>query len=66
MKKHDISPVSIVGNHVKLTCKEAFTSGQLINLAYTDKLGDGAVRMKRPARPCSSPPFSPPSAPSTT
>ncbi|MBR5538188.1 MAG: C39 family peptidase [Clostridia bacterium] len=48
MKKHETTPVSIVGNHVKLTCKEAFTSGQLVNLVYTDKLGDGAVRMKKP------------------
>ena len=47
MKKQDTSPVAIMGNHVKLTCKEAFTSGQLVNLVYTDKLGDGAVRMKK-------------------
>ena len=32
MKKHDIAPVAIVGNHVKMTTKEAFTAGQLINL----------------------------------
>ena len=47
MKKHDMAPVAIVGNHVKMTTKEAFTAGELVNLVCTDKLGDGAVRMKK-------------------
>ena len=47
MKKFDTAPVTITGNHVKLTSKEAFNACLLNNLTYTDKLGDGAVRMKK-------------------
>ena len=49
MKKIDTSnaPVSIVGNHVKITTHEGFAAGQLFGLTFADKLGDGALRMKK-------------------
>ena len=49
MKKIDNAntPVSIVGNHVKITTHEGFSAGQLFGLTFTDKLGDGALRMKK-------------------
>ena len=49
MKKTDAADaVRAVGNHVKLTTHEAFASGQLTGLTFADKLGDGALRMKKP------------------
>ena len=49
MKKNDLTPtvVEVIGNHVKLTTHDAFASGQMVNLVHADKLGDGAVRMKK-------------------
>ena len=49
MKKNDLTPtvVEVVGNHIKLTNHDAFAAGQMVNLVHTDKLGDGAVRMKK-------------------
>ena len=49
MKKTDAADaVRAAGNHVKLTTHEDFASGQLMGLTFADKLGDGALRMKKP------------------
>ena len=49
MKKNDLTPtaVEVIGNHVKLTTHEDFAAGQMDNLTFADKLGDGAIRMKK-------------------
>ena len=49
MKKNDLTPtvVEVIGNHIKLTTHDAFAAGQMINLVHADKLGDGAIRMKK-------------------
>ena len=49
MKKNDTTPafVAIQGNHVKISTKEGFSAGQPAGLVFTDKLGDGALRMKK-------------------
>lgn len=48
MKKNAPAFVSVEGNHVKLTVKEDFAAGQLFGLSHSDKMGDGALQMKKP------------------
>ena len=38
------------GNHNKLTTHVDFARGAMLNLSFADRLGDGAVRLKRRAR----------------
>lgn len=35
------------GNHIKITTHADFAGGALLNLTYADRLGDGAVRLKK-------------------
>lgn len=35
------------GNHIKLTTHGDFARGAMLNLTFTDRLGDGAVRLKK-------------------
>ncbi len=47
MKKHETATFAITGNHIKITDHEGFAAGQLFGLTHADKLGDGALRMKK-------------------
>lgn len=35
------------GNHIKLTTHGDFARGAMLNLTFADRLGDGAVRLKK-------------------
>lgn len=43
----EIPTVPASGNHIKLTCRDDFAAGELTNLVFTDRLGDGALRLKK-------------------
>ncbi len=53
MKKPDLSAaLPLTGNHLKLADRAGFASGQATGLLLTDKLGSGALRMKKPGEAC--------------
>ena len=42
--------VSVIGNQLKITTHKDFQQGQLFNLEYADRIGDGALRLKKAGR----------------
>lgn len=39
--------INVVGNHIKITSHDDFAAGSMAGLVFADKLGDGALRLKK-------------------
>lgn len=48
----DIPAIPASGNHIKLTTHADFAAGELTNLVFADRLGDGALRLRREGEGC--------------
>ena len=41
------APVTAVGNHIKITTHQDFAAGEMQGLVFADRLGDGALRLRK-------------------